>query len=146
MQNREVIDCPKCGAEKGTACRTPSCEALKTYQAPDSSATVVKPFTPADVVENKKHCIPDEVIEAVNELLTEKYVNDSRTITIKQKEIVERVLEKMPHLDRDELFSKHYMDFEPVFRENGWDVYYDSPAYCESYDAYFKFTAKRGQR
>lgn len=114
-------------------------------QAQESSAAVVKPFTPADVVANKKHCIPNEVIEAVNELLAENY-HDGGSITLKQDKIMERVLEKMPHLTRDMVYSQHYMDFEPVFRENGWDVYYDSPAYCESYDAYFKFTAKRGQR
>ena len=35
------------------------------------------------------------------------------------------------------------MDFEALYRESGWKVSYDSPAYDENYDAYFTFEPKK---
>ena len=40
---------------------------------------------------------------------------------------------------RKEIFDNHLLDFEDVYRDQGWSVMYDSPAYCESYDPYFLF-------
>lgn len=145
LQNRDMIDCPRCGIPKGDACRTPACEALKPYQASESSVAVVKPFTPADAQQHKAHYgLPNEVIEAVNELLAKNY--RPGTITIKQKEIEEQVLLKMPDLRANDLYARNWMDIEETFRESGWQVHYDKPGYCESYDAYFEFTPKRGVR
>lgn len=139
-----MIDCPTCGVPQGEACRTPSCGALKPYQAPESGVAVVKPFTPADAQKCKSTWLPNEVIETVNELLAKNYREG--TITIKQKDIEEQVLLKMPHLSSKDLYDRNYMDIEETFRSHGWDVRYDKPGYNESYSAFFEFTPKRGHR
>lgn len=144
IQNRDMIDCPKCGAEKGDACRTINCEALKPYQASESVVAVVKPFTPADARKQKAQGIPNEIIEAVNELLAKNF-SDS-TIIIRQKDIEKQALLKLPGLTASDLYDRKWMDIEDMFRDAGWDVYYDKPGYNESYDAYFEFKPKRGVR
>jgi len=105
----------------------------------------VKPFTPDEALENKKaYGIPKEVIEAVNELLTENY--SSGSITLGQNTVMERVLSKMPGATRSLVFARKWLDFEPIFEDFGWDVDYDKPGYCETYEATFTFTPKKGGR
>jgi len=98
---------------------------------------MVKPFSPDDVKANKVNVIPDEVIEAVNQLLTENF-SDGRA-TIKQKDIVSRAKGMMRRATN---FDNRWLDFEDVYRAQGWDVHYDKPGYCETYDAFFEFTKK----
>ena len=43
---------------------------------------------------------------------------------------------------RQKIYDQGWLDFEPLYREVGWNVEYDKPAYYEHYDAYFKFTKK----
>ena len=95
----------------------------------------VKPISPNEI----KKVIPDFVIEAVNELIAEK-VNSQNHATVLQKHIVDRVKSKT-----DQDFDYAWLDFENVFRDAGWNVNYDKPAYCESYDAYFEFRPKRSR-
>lgn len=95
----------------------------------------VKPISPNEI----KKIIPDFVVEAVNELIAEK-VNSQNHATVLQKHIVDRVKSKT-----DQDFDYAWLDFENVFRDAGWNVNYDKPAYCESYDAFFEFSPKRGR-
>lgn len=88
----------------------------------------IKPLGP----EEAKRFIPDFVIEAVNQLITEKCANQFQ---IKLKDIKSRVKTITEASIEDSMF-----DFEPLYREAGWVVEFDSPAYCENYDAYFTFT------
>jgi len=89
----------------------------------------IRPIGPNDV----KKVIPDFVIEAVNELINEKYT-DGRFI-IRQNEIKERIKSKT-----DQDFDFAWLDFESIYRNAGWRVEYDKPAYNESYEAFFAFT------
>lgn len=102
---------------------------------------MVKPFTPEDAEANKKK-IPDAVLNAVNALLAERY-SGGGTVVIKQEEVIERAL---PHLDcsRHEMFDRHYLDFEGVYKRAGWRVKYDKPGYNESYGAFWEFSKARG--
>ena len=43
---------------------------------------------------------------------------------------------------RELVYPSRDSDIEDIFREAGWKVTYDKPAYNESYDAYFKFEGK----
>lgn len=104
----------------------------------------IKPITPEEARNNKKLAIPDEVIQVVNELLVRE-LNGSYA-TLYEDEIVAEVLKRMPHLTRESVFKNKYLDFEPLFRESGWDVKYDSPGFNESYLAHYVFNVKRGQR
>lgn len=99
----------------------------------------VKPITPSDIPNAKKNIIPDAVFEVVNELIAKNYSGSSATVT--QNEILEGLAER--GIARDRAFSQKYLEIEDIYRENGWKVEYDKPGYNESYDAYFKFIAKK---
>jgi hypothetical protein len=99
---------------------------------------MVKPFTPDEAIANRRKFIPDEVIEAVNEMLAEK-VSGSGRATLLQRDIIKRVEEKMGQRG---IIDMKWMDFEPVYREAGWEVKYDKPGYNETYPASFEFKRK----
>jgi hypothetical protein len=102
----------------------------------------IKPITPNEIVENLDKIIPKAIIEAVNQLLTEKYRGNGE-VTIKQKDIIERACSLDDTLTSDIVFKNKYLDFEDLYRKNGWKVSYDKPAYNETYEPYFKFEAKK---
>lgn len=92
----------------------------------------IRPIGPKDV----KKSIPDFVIEAVNELINEKYVENC-SFDIRQGLIKDRIKSKT-----SEDFDWAWMDFEPLYRAEGWRVEYDKPGYNESYEAYYRFSPK----
>lgn len=101
----------------------------------------VKPIRPAEVVKLKAEIMPDGVIEAFNELIAKNW--DGRSATVKQDEALAAVLKKMravePGLKREDVFKRHWLDVEDIFRASGWRVEFDKPGYCENYDAFFVF-------
>jgi hypothetical protein len=99
----------------------------------------VRPITPTEAAEVHKDNIPPEVLAIVNRILAED-VKSSRII-IKQKDIVQELVNG--GLDREEIFAKHWLDFEDIYRDAGWTVGYDKPAYNEDYEPYFEFTVPR---
>ena len=108
----------------------------------------VKPITPQEAEEARRNAnaVPSFVIEAVNKLLKKKW--DGKKAIITQEEIINEMkpsnvlgLENGARF-RAKVFSNHWLDFEGLYREFGWKVEYDKPAYYESYKAYFKFTKK----
>lgn len=102
----------------------------------------LKPFSPSEVLATKISNIPDFVIDAVNELLIEKIDARGKRAIIKQDDVIDKLAGRMPMgLSRNDVFSNNWLDFEPLFRENGWKVEYDKPGYDESYDAHWVFTA-----
>lgn len=105
-----------------------------------SKLKVIGAITPQEILDNLDKIIPQVVFDAVNELLAEKYRGSQ--ISIKQKEIITRIQRLDKKLTDKVIFDNKYMDFEKVYRESGWVVGYDKPAYSESYDAYFTFKAK----
>lgn len=103
---------------------------------------MAKPIKPEDVEKLKKAQIPNEVIEAFNELIAENWTGSSSTVY--QKDVVNRILKKFNHPNpkymEKRIFNKKWLDVEKIFINAGWKVKYDKPAYCESYSAYFRFT------
>lgn len=49
-------------------------------------------------------------------------------------------------ISSDELYKKHQLDIEEVYRKAGWVVSYDKPAYNENYDAIFTFKSKTSKK
>ena len=97
---------------------------------------MVEPISPNDV----KKVIPDFVIEAVNQLIKEKW--DGKKAIILQDDIMNIISSNDPDDDkpsRNEIFNKGWLDFEDLYREKGWYVMYDKPAYNEFYKAKFIF-------
>lgn len=101
---------------------------------------MVEPISPSDV----KKFIPDFIIETVNKLIVEKW--DGEKAIILQDDIMDIVSSNDPDIDkpsRREVFDKGWLDFEPLYRERGWNVEYDKPGYNEFYKANFIFKLKK---
>lgn len=103
-------------------------------------AEMVKPISPSEVIDKKKETIPNEVIEAFNELIAENF--DGHSSHVEQNEVISLIVNKLS-IAREYIFKKHWLDVEDIFREAGWEVEYDKPGYNESYSAYFIFTKPR---
>lgn len=103
----------------------------------------IKPFSPQEAADAQGTLIPDVVFDSVNELLATRA--SQSTITINQDELIELILLKSENngfnaITRDQLFSNSWLDIEAAYRNVGWHVDYDKPAYCESYTAHWIFT------
>lgn len=100
---------------------------------------------PEEIIEKKQASIPDQVFEAVNEMIVKKW-NGSDS-TFRQEDLVALILEKFSESDleqnRRKLFDNHWLDFEDVYRKAGWKVVYDKSAYNESYPATFAFSRRK---
>lgn len=96
----------------------------------------VKPISPQDLRGQVEHAIHPSMIRAVNVLLTRF---DGYSLTLTQEEIIEKFLELEPTISEDEIFQKKWLDFEGMYRREGWSVVYDKPGYNESYRPYYTF-------
>ena len=104
----------------------------------------VRPFTPDEVLTQKKFILPEFIIRAVNEFLAKRF--DGHSCTVFQNEFIERAeaIGRMTNTlpdwaSRQSFFDENWLDFEPAYREQGWKVYYDKPGYNENYEASWKF-------
>lgn len=82
------------------------------------------PITPEEAEERIAlvNPIPDAVFEAFNELIVE-----NRGVVL-QDDVVERILQKMPELGGDSIiFRKKWLDIEPYYRAQKWNVRYIKP-------------------
>jgi hypothetical protein len=103
---------------------------------------MTKPITPDQVTEFKKEkIIPDFVFEAVNYMIAKHF--SSGYAIIRQDNLIDKILEIQPNTSRRDIFDNKWLDIEEIYIEAGWAVYYDKPAYNESYEATFKFTKKK---
>lgn len=105
---------------------------------------MIKPVSPDEVVTLKARLLPDYVIEGVNECIAENYLGGKAHFT--QNDVIAKILSKAAvagiGITRQQLFGNKYLDFEDIYRQNGWQVEYDKPAYNESYEANFTFRRK----
>lgn len=101
---------------------------------------MVRPIRPDEVVSAKREAIPDEVIEIFNELIGRNW--NGYVSVVQQNEVVARLCDKLG-ISREEVFERHLLDVESLYKNEGWKVDYDSPAYNETYPATFKFTKKK---
>ncbi len=95
------------------------------------------PIRPDEINGTKLHSIPSQVIEAFNELITQKY-NEGRAV-VKQDDVIRLIQIKMGR-SRENIFSEGLLNVEGIFREAGWKVEYDKPGYNETYPATFTFS------
>jgi hypothetical protein len=104
----------------------------------------IKPITPEEVIKVKAESFPPLVLDAFNELIAKYFFNGKAEFT--KNEIVQLIQSKMG-LDRtDTIYDNHWLDVEDIYRKAGWGVVYDSPGYCETYEATYTFTAKRNNK
>jgi|CXWL01.1.fsa_nt_gi hypothetical protein len=98
---------------------------------------MIKPISPDDVAGKKAATIPDVVFEAINDLIVKNWAGTRATIL--QSKIVESILNRDDAITEKSIFEHRWLDIEDIYREAGWDVKYDKPAYNESYSATFIF-------
>ncbi len=98
----------------------------------------VKPYSPEEAMVAGIAGIPNEVIEVVNALLAEGSRAGSKSVIIGQPELVKLLAEK--GLTPQQLDKNNWLDFEQLYRDQGWTVVYDRPGYNESYDAGWEFS------
>lgn len=103
----------------------------------------IKPIRPEEIIDQLEKIIPQVVIEAVNNLLKKKYRGLEKSFNVKEKEIIEEIMRLDSDMIREDLYKNHWLDFEEIYRNNGWKVEYDKPHYTDNYDAYFTFTVKK---
>lgn len=96
-----------------------------------------EPIKPEDIVNLKEKVIPDAVFAVFNALIVENW--NGYNATFRQKVAAELIATKLD-TTISELYDKHYLDVEDIYRKAGWIVKYDKPAYCESYPATFSFS------
>ena len=98
------------------------------------------PFTPNEAIGQAQNNIPDEVIEAFEEMIVKNLNQGSATFL--QSEVATLAAAKLG-VERSVLFDNNWLDVEPRFRASGWIVDFDNPGYNETYEANFTFRTKR---
>lgn len=106
----------------------------------EMQAEQTRALSPQEIMELKQEMTPAVVLDTVNRLLAEN-LRQGGFATIKQKDIVAAL--EQQGLERTEIYAKHWLDFENLYREAGWEVAYDSPGFNETYDASFEFRPRK---
>jgi len=99
----------------------------------------VKPISPSELAATQLATFPDDVVAVWNELIARRF--DRTRAVVKQEEVVKALAVRMI-CDRARVFDAGWLNIEPLFQEQGWEVEYWKPAYNESGDAHFIFTPK----
>ena len=99
-----------------------------------------RPIKPDEVEEfiKKKKKIPEFIFDIFNDLIQEAALEQNKIFKVLQKDVVQRVNKKTGTKD----WPRWWLDVEEDYRNEGWKVEYDKPAYCESYDPRFYFEKK----
>lgn len=96
------------------------------------------PISPEEVRKKRIDYIPSIVFDTINELILSKF--NGKESVVNQDDILNRICTEESGMSRHYVFEHHYLDIEDFYREKGWKVKYDKPAYCESYPATFTFS------
>ena len=75
-------------------------------------------------VKDKVVIFPDEVFKVFNRL------------------IVFHLRDGQASINQDEIVKNGWLDIEDVYAGAGWEVEYDKPGYCETYEPTFTFRKK----
>lgn len=70
-------------------------------------------------------------------MIVEQWDGTSAVLT---ERIIAIKIAKQLDIKKDEVYDKHYLDFEDIYREKGWIVEYNKPGYNETYSATYEFT------
>ena len=85
----------------------------------------------------KANKIPKEIIKIFNDLILEDFTGTHAKVM--QEAVIKKIIEVLG-AKREEIFANHWLDVEPLFEEAGWEVTYDKPAYCETYEPSWEFS------
>ena len=97
------------------------------------------PINPKEVQARKNAKIPDEVFQVFNELIVDNW--DGHSATVMQDDAAKKIAKKLK-ITTEQVYARSLLDIEGIYRKAGWKVEYDKPGYCETYEAFFRFTKK----
>jgi hypothetical protein len=100
-----------------------------------------KPISPKQARELKTNSIPKIVFKAFNELIAEN-LDSNNNASFDQEKVVKRINEYMK-ISGYSIFERGWMDIEPFYRKNGWNVEYVKGAYYDTFIPYFEFRKKK---
>lgn len=96
----------------------------------------VKPIKPTEVSQN----IPNWIIKGANECIKDNYVESNKESRFTQETLLNCCMMFAPEgITTETIFKKHWLDIEHIYRQEGWKVTYDKPAYDEHYKPFFVF-------
>lgn len=98
-----------------------------------------EPISPDQIGEAQFAVHPPEVFDAFNALIARNW--DGLAAKVYQEDAAAEI-EKRLGVARTVVFEQGYLNIEAAYRSKGWKVFYDRPAYNESYRASFTFTKK----
>ena len=102
---------------------------------------MVKPLAPSEVTAAQVELFPDFVIETWNTVIAKNWSGTESRIL--QDDIMRELIAASPMLiTRGDVFARHWLDIEDVYRAEGWVVEYNNPAYNEDYPSYVVFKKK----
>jgi hypothetical protein len=90
-----------------------------------------------DEVSSRRSSLPDGVFDVFNQLIVDHF--DGVIARFTQDAAVKRLVDQLS-VSRRTIFDRCYLDIEPAYREAGWTVLYDKPAYNETYEPTFTFS------
>lgn len=102
-------------------------------------------LSPKDCLEAAKdlHKIPQPILDAVNELLTEE-IDKTGYVKLYQEQVMKKIKKfTNGEYTSSQVYDNHWMDFEDHYRSQGWEVeFYKTPYYSQD-DSYFVFQIPR---
>lgn len=96
-----------------------------------------RPIMPSEVVNHKYRNVPEIVFNIFNEQIASAW--DGRKAIVRQDSVV-RALTATEKYTREDIFCKHMLDIDEIYRQEGWKVEYDKPGHGETYGAFWTFT------
>lgn len=103
---------------------------------------MIEPIKPSDIPQAKARAIPEAVIQVVNDILARRFVSSGTRVIIKQKEIVDELVANHD-MTKNHIYENGCLNFEELYRAQGWKVRYAGVSYYENYDSYFEFIAEK---
>lgn len=99
-----------------------------------------KALSPEEAIERFKSEIPEEVLECWNNLIVKNMtMQNGKTVSVfKLSELKQNICVAMKS-GSETVKERGWLDLEDVFREKGWKVEFDKPAYNETYEPVFRF-------
>ncbi|MBQ7824230.1 MAG: acyl-CoA thioesterase [Bacteroidaceae bacterium] len=98
--------------------------------------TKVQPINPNEIINEKIKAIPDQVIRVFNELIARNWNND-RSIVFANEAI--EFIKFLTGASKDTIIQNHWLDVEPLYKKNGYEVTYHESQADQYFPSYYEF-------
>lgn len=107
---------------------------------PENSQSI-KPIRPEETLVRRVQFFPTQVLESFNQLIAQNCINGESKVL--KKDVTSLMMEN--GLKEEEIYKKHWLDVEEIYRNNGWNVKYDQPGYGDDQDfePYYTFSVTK---